>query len=119
MTGMTTPTLGPGHTREDLDRMPDDGNRYELLEGEIVMVPAPSFDHQRASGNLAARVAEGQRKVVPNRLAGDRLGVVERARQRPQQAYLVGRLGLHRGLEIGPQPRLELGRAHARIAVTM
>lgn len=52
MTGMTTPTLGPGHTREDLDRMPDDGNRYELLEGEIVMVPAPSFDHQRSSGNL-------------------------------------------------------------------
>ena len=43
---VTTPTLGPGHTRADLDRMPEDGNRYELLEGEIVMAPAPSYRHQ-------------------------------------------------------------------------
>lgn len=49
---VTTPTLGPGHTREDLDRMPDDGNRYELIEGEIVMAPSPSYDHQRMSGEL-------------------------------------------------------------------
>lgn len=52
MDAMSAPTLGPGHTREDLDRMPDDGNRYELLEGEIVMTPSPSFDHQRAAGEL-------------------------------------------------------------------
>lgn len=52
MTGMTTPTLGPGHTRADLDRMPDDGRRYELLEGEIVVNASPSFDHQRSSGTL-------------------------------------------------------------------
>lgn len=52
MTGMTTPTLGPGHTRADLDRMPEDGRRYELLEGEIVVNTSPSFDHQRSSGTL-------------------------------------------------------------------
>lgn len=33
-------------TREDLDRMPDDGNRYELIEGEIVMSPSPRPRHQ-------------------------------------------------------------------------
>jgi Uma2 family endonuclease len=49
---MTTPTLGPGHTRADLDRMPDDGNRYELIEGEIVMSPSPTPNHQFVSGEL-------------------------------------------------------------------
>lgn len=33
-------------TREDLDAMPDDGNRYELIDGEIVMSPAPRPRHQ-------------------------------------------------------------------------
>lgn len=33
-------------TREDLDAMPDDGKRYELIEGEIVMSPSPRSRHQ-------------------------------------------------------------------------
>jgi Uma2 family endonuclease len=49
---MTTPTLGPGHTRADLDRMPDDGNRYELIEGEIVVSPSPTSHHQVISARL-------------------------------------------------------------------
>ncbi len=35
-------------TREDLDAMPDDGNRYELIEGEIVVSPSPRSRHQFA-----------------------------------------------------------------------
>ncbi len=27
--------------------LPDDGTRYEVLDGELVIVPAPSWDHQR------------------------------------------------------------------------
>ena len=27
--------------------LPDDGNRYEVLDGELAMTPAPSWDHQR------------------------------------------------------------------------
>lgn len=30
----------------DLERMPDDGRRYELYEGEIIVVPAPLPRHQ-------------------------------------------------------------------------
>ncbi len=39
-------------TREDLDAMPDDGNRYELIEGEIVVSPAPRPRHQLVSTEL-------------------------------------------------------------------
>jgi Uma2 family endonuclease len=33
-------------TYDDLARMPEDGNRYELIGGEIVMTPAPTWLHQ-------------------------------------------------------------------------
>jgi len=33
-------------TLEDLERLPDDGNRYELVRGELLVTPAPSEDHE-------------------------------------------------------------------------
>ncbi|MDN5794854.1 MAG: Uma2 family endonuclease [Intrasporangium sp.] len=39
-------------TRADLDAMPEDGRRYELLDGMLVVTPAPSFRHQRIVGEL-------------------------------------------------------------------
>ncbi|MGH9155760.1 MAG: Uma2 family endonuclease [Acidimicrobiales bacterium] len=41
-----------GLTVEDLEAMPDDGRRYELIGGAIVMTPAPEVGHHRASGRL-------------------------------------------------------------------
>src|SRR6266851_3129810 len=41
-----------GLTVADLEAMPDDGRRYELIGGAIVMTPAPGVDHQRASCRL-------------------------------------------------------------------
>ena len=37
-----------------LDALPDDGNRYELFEGELFVSRAPSLSHQRVLGNLHA-----------------------------------------------------------------
>jgi len=39
-------------TIEDLERLPDDGNRYELIGGAIVMTPSPEPLHQRVSRKL-------------------------------------------------------------------
>ncbi len=40
-------------TYEDYKNLPeDDPNRYELLEGELVVVPSPGESHQSISGNL-------------------------------------------------------------------
>ena len=38
----------------DLQRMPDDGNRYELYDGELCVVPAPLLIHQIVAGRLHA-----------------------------------------------------------------
>lgn len=37
----------------DLERMPDDGRRFEILDGELIeMTPAPTPQHQRAAKRL-------------------------------------------------------------------
>lgn len=55
-------------TYDDYCRFPDDGLRYEILDGEIFMTPAPSPRHQYASKRLQ-RVLEGY-------FEGDRAGLV-------------------------------------------
>src|SRR3954466_9664093 len=32
--------------RADLDRLPDDGNTYEVVRGELFVSPPPRFEHQ-------------------------------------------------------------------------
>jgi Uma2 family endonuclease len=39
-------------TRNDLEQMPDDGHRYELIDGTLIVTPAPSTRHQVVSGRL-------------------------------------------------------------------
>ncbi len=44
-------------TYADYSRTPDD-ERYELLDGELIMVPAPSLGHQRVDMKLGWRLAQ-------------------------------------------------------------
>jgi Uma2 family endonuclease len=43
-------------TIKDLEAMPDDGKRYELIGGSIVMTPAPAPVHQLVQGELFVRL---------------------------------------------------------------
>lgn len=49
---VTTLPRGRPLTAADLDAMPDDGHRYELIDGTLIVTPAPSRRHQLVSSNL-------------------------------------------------------------------
>ncbi|MEJ7834496.1 MAG: Uma2 family endonuclease [Nocardioides sp.] len=51
-TGTTGLPTGRPFTVADLDAIPDDGNRYELLDGALIVTPAPAMRHQRAVTKL-------------------------------------------------------------------
>lgn len=44
--------IEPLLTIADLDSMPDDGNRYEIIEGELIVSRSPNLIHQTVSGNI-------------------------------------------------------------------
>ncbi len=39
-------------TYDDLLQLPDDGTRYEIIDGELLIMPASSLTHQSVLGNL-------------------------------------------------------------------
>ena len=49
----------PFYTVDDLERFPDDGNRYELLDGVLIVTPAPSNLHQVIATRLASYLMVG------------------------------------------------------------
>ena len=53
----------PRYTIDDLERFPNDGNRYELLDGVLIVTPAPSHAHQIVVSRLQFRLM--QAVVVP------------------------------------------------------
>jgi Uma2 family endonuclease len=52
-------------TYDDYRLLPNDGNRYEILDGELSVTPAPSTRHQTVLGNLYRFLAS---YVVANQL---------------------------------------------------
>ncbi|HEX5316486.1 MAG TPA: Uma2 family endonuclease [Candidatus Kapabacteria bacterium] len=43
-------------TAADYAKLPDGKERYELIDGELIMVPAPTFEHQDISGFLHGKL---------------------------------------------------------------
>lgn len=48
-------------TWHDLQQFPDDGLRYELVDGVLLVSPSPDFAHQRVVSNLIGLLREGVR----------------------------------------------------------
>ncbi|NOY76348.1 MAG: Uma2 family endonuclease [Calditrichaeota bacterium] len=44
-------------TYDDYKNLPNDGKRYEIIEGELLMAPSPKTSHQKLVGNLFIQLA--------------------------------------------------------------
>lgn len=62
--------VDPRFTYADLQTTPDDGRRYEILEGDMLVSPSPKWRHQRAVTHLVAFLLDLERaglgKVCPS-----------------------------------------------------
>ena len=58
MTSVTTLPFGRPLTRADLASMPDDGHRYELIDGVLIVSPGPRYAHQDVVGQLHLLLAQ-------------------------------------------------------------
>jgi len=69
MSSTFTPSIPPGKivlTYDDYCKLPNDRNRYEILDGELFITPSPWIKHQQVSGNLLY--------VLGNHVATNHLG---------------------------------------------
>ena len=53
---VSPPDLSRGWTLDDLDTLPDDGQRYELVDGGLVVTPPPTQRHQVPGNDLQDRL---------------------------------------------------------------
>ena len=51
---MTTTPNRVRWTTADLELFPDDGKRYEIIDGELIVTRAPRWSHQEVAGRIFA-----------------------------------------------------------------
>lgn len=54
--GMAVAIAVPRFTIDDLEKFPDDGNRYELLDGILLVTPGPAGWHQVVANRIQSRL---------------------------------------------------------------
>ncbi|MEO7965683.1 MAG: Uma2 family endonuclease, partial [Gemmatimonadaceae bacterium] len=84
---------------DKLHALPDDGNRYELIDGELFVSPAPSRAHQRASRELVWRLLPYVELLGGLEVLYAPFAVTWSTRTEVQPDVLV--VPLHRDTEIG------------------
>lgn len=50
-------------TTADLELLPDNGNRYEIIDGELIVTRAPHWNHQTTCGNIYAELNKWSRET--------------------------------------------------------
>jgi Uma2 family endonuclease len=91
----------PCLTYPELRLMPDDGKRYELIDGEVFVTPSPSEKHQRVLGNLFLSISNHVKTKNRGRVYIAPFDVVfgEKTALQPDLLFVsAGRLGI-----IGPE----------------
>lgn len=54
---MGTALAMPRHTVEELERFPNDGSRYEPLDGALLVTSAPSATHRIVASRIQSRLS--------------------------------------------------------------
>jgi Uma2 family endonuclease len=100
---MAVPLIEPW-TIEQADRLPDDGNRYEILAGELLVTPRPSEAHE-------AIVAWLDQLIIPF-VRANGLGWV----QHPRAVVQIGETRLEPDLMVRPEAQFR-GWANAPLPI--
>lgn len=86
----------PYYTVEEMERFPRDGNRYELLDGVLLVTPAPSYAHQAVATVLAMKLAlEVQGRGIARVLAPGAVAVPPRTQLEPDVLVVPLRFALN------------------------
>jgi Uma2 family endonuclease len=78
----------PTYTVDDLAHFPDDGNRYELLDGVLLVTPAPAAIHQLITGRIQGELFVALQKTGLANVVGPG-AVVRRPRTQLEPDILV------------------------------
>ena len=54
----------PFYTIDDLERLPDDGNRYELLDGVLLVTPQAAAVHQVVASRIQVKLANSLQNLA-------------------------------------------------------
>ena len=62
-------------TIADIELLPDNGNRYEIIDGELIVTRAPHIQHQDVGSNILIELASWSRRTKLGR-ASEAVGVI-------------------------------------------
>ena len=98
---------------DDIWECPEDGNRYEVIDGQLYVTPAPSWQHQYGSGNLFLYVGQYVRQRRIGKIVAAPVGVVldEENGVQPDLVYVSNERAhiiVERGVEGAPDLVVEV-----------
>jgi Uma2 family endonuclease len=108
---MGMPQVAHLWTPDEVRALPDDGRRYEVVAGELLVTPAPSFLHQEAVGRLYRMLSDYTERTAVGHASMSPADIEPEAGALVQPDVFVGPL-----LE-GRRPRTWADFSHLLLAV--